>query len=69
MFYLGGSLLWGRKPSRNPWCATGLEWQTDSPPPPHNFAQTPRVAVGPYQYEPRDGSFVSQDGERHEGRH
>ena len=68
MLYLGWSLIWGAKAGGNPWCATGLEWQTTSPPPPHNFAQTPRVAISPYKYDPRDGSFTSQDGSHHSGR-
>ena len=31
----------------NPWHATGLEWQTDSPPPVHNFDEPPVVTQGP----------------------
>ncbi|MFO0891927.1 MAG: cytochrome c oxidase subunit I [Isosphaeraceae bacterium] len=38
----------------NPWRATGLEWQTDSPPPVHNFEQTPVVVRGPYAYSPEE---------------
>ena len=34
----------------NPWQATGLEWQTPSPPPSHNFEVTPEVTRDPYQY-------------------
>jgi cytochrome c oxidase subunit 1 len=68
MLYLAWSLIWGAKAGGNPWCATGLEWLTTSPPPPHNFAQTPRVTSQPYNYEPRDGSFISQDGTHHRGR-
>jgi cytochrome c oxidase subunit 1 len=50
LFYLLGSLLHGRPAGPNPWKATGLEWQTPSPPPPDNFPQTPTVVRGPYQY-------------------
>ena len=39
-----------RRPGRIPWRATGLEWQTPSPPPPDNFAETPIVVRGPYEY-------------------
>jgi cytochrome c oxidase subunit I len=61
-FYLGWSLVWGRRASANPWRATGLEWQTSAPPPAHNFNRAPTVAVAPYQYNPQDGSYVAQDG-------
>ena len=33
MFYLLWSLRYGELAGPNPWQATGLEWQTDSPPP------------------------------------
>ena len=46
----------------NPWPATGLEWQTSSPPPKHNFARTPTVTTGPYNYDPETGRSVSQNG-------
>jgi cytochrome c oxidase subunit 1 len=49
-FYLLHSLLRGAPAGPNPWKATGLEWQTASPPPPHNFAETPTVVRGPYEY-------------------
>ncbi len=65
LFYLSWSLVWGRRASANPWRATGLEWQTASPPPAHNFARTPTVAAAPYQYNPQDGSYIAQDGVAH----
>ncbi len=65
LLYLGWSLFWGRKAGANPWRATGLEWITPSPPPKHNFERTPRVACGPYSYDPELDSFTSQDGTRH----
>ena len=49
-FYLIPSLWLGKPAPANPWGAKGLEWQTSSPPPPHNFDQQPVVATGPYQY-------------------
>jgi cytochrome c oxidase subunit 1 len=49
--YLAWSLRHGRAAPPNPWQATGLEWQTASPPPVHNFAQPPTVVRGPYAYE------------------
>ena len=36
--------------SDNPWQATTLEWATPTPPPHGNFAVTPRVYRGPYEY-------------------
>jgi cytochrome c oxidase subunit 1 len=51
VFYLGWSLLKGRRAPPNPWNATGLEWEVPSPPPPENFEQTPVVIRAPYQYE------------------
>jgi cytochrome c oxidase subunit 1 len=35
----------------DPWGGTTLEWQTSSPPPTENFAETPHVTRGPYKYE------------------
>jgi cytochrome c oxidase subunit 1 len=48
--YLLVSLRWGAEAGPNPWGATGLEWQTSSPPPSHNFDHTPVVTRGPYEY-------------------
>jgi cytochrome c oxidase subunit 1 len=48
--YLLGSLWSGRPAGPNPWRATGLEWQTPSPPPTDNFPETPVVTRGPYDY-------------------
>ncbi|HEX3483950.1 MAG TPA: cytochrome c oxidase subunit I [Micropepsaceae bacterium] len=52
LVYLGWSLFWGPRASANPWQATGLEWQTNSPPPKHNFALMPTVVREPYCYTP-----------------
>jgi cytochrome c oxidase subunit 1 len=46
--YLFWSLKFGAPAGPNPWGATGLEWQTSSPPPAHNFATTPVVTGPPY---------------------
>ncbi len=50
--YLLWSLRYGRVAGRNSWNATGLEWETDSPPPTHNFAVVPIVATEAYGYDP-----------------
>ena len=52
LVYLGWSLFYGKRASANPWGATGLEWQTSSPPPQHNFEHEPRVTAAPYGYQP-----------------
>jgi cytochrome c oxidase subunit 1 len=51
MVYLLWSLKYGKIAGNNPFRATGLEWQTSSPPPTHNFHETPIVTQEPYAYE------------------
>jgi cytochrome c oxidase subunit 1 len=51
LIYLIWSLRNGRVAGRNPWGAWGLEWQTPSPPPTHNFDVTPRVVAEAYAYD------------------
>ena len=50
LIYLIWSLRYGRVAGMNPWRATGLEWQTPSPPPTDNFEETPIVTREPYDY-------------------
>jgi len=50
LIYLLWSLRYGRVAGPNPWAATGLEWQTTSPPPTDNFSETPAVSDEPYNY-------------------
>jgi cytochrome c oxidase subunit I len=52
--YLLWSLRYGERASDNPWRASGLEWETTSPPPKHNFAATPIVVHAPYRYVDED---------------
>jgi cytochrome c oxidase subunit 1 len=59
-FYFLWSLKWGRVAGRNPWRATGLEWQTPSPPPTDNFESVPLVTEGPYQYRADVDEFIPQ---------
>ncbi|MFQ5599165.1 MAG: cytochrome c oxidase subunit I [Candidatus Krumholzibacteriia bacterium] len=48
--YMLWSMRYGPRSSPNPWGAVGLEWQTSSPPPTHNFLETPIVTHEPYHY-------------------
>lgn len=59
LIYLFWSMREGEIAGDNPWGATGLEWQTESPPPTENFAEIPVVTAEPYQYHP-DGTFTPQ---------
>ena len=52
--YLVASLFWGEEAGDNPWHATGLEWTTQSPPLPHNFATQPVVTEDAYEYSKRE---------------
>ncbi len=49
--YFTYSIFYGEKAPANPWPASGLEWQTSSPPPPENFTYTPVVTHDPYEFE------------------
>ena len=44
------SLFAGKRAEMNPWHANSLEWTVPSPPPHGNFATTPVVYRGPYEY-------------------
>ena len=53
-----GLLLWtlvrslknGERASNDPWGGTTLEWAIPSPPPVHNFEETPQVKDYPYDF-------------------
>jgi cytochrome c oxidase subunit 1 len=51
LLYLGWSLKYGAIAGNNPWQATGLEWQIQSPPLTENFIETPVVDHEAYDYE------------------
>jgi cytochrome c oxidase subunit I len=59
-FYLIYSLFKGQAASPNPWRAKGLEWKTASPPPTHNFHETPVVTEEAYDYSTLEDDFVRQ---------
>jgi cytochrome c oxidase subunit I len=58
--YFAWSFFHGRRAPANPWQATGLEWQTTSPPPPGNFVAPP-VVTDPYEYHPKEGPVDAQE--------
>jgi cytochrome c oxidase subunit 1 len=64
--YLLYSLFRGPRAPANPWRAWGLEWQTSSPPPVHNFAKIPVVTHEAYDYEYLDSPY---DGEEKKDDH
>src|SRR5246127_2094113 len=51
LVYLGWSLKYGAIAGENPWQATGLEWQIQSPPLTENFIETPIMDHEAYDYE------------------
>ena len=51
MIYLMYSLKYGEVAGPNPWDARGLEWETTSPPPKHNFLVQPIVDREAYDFE------------------
>jgi cytochrome c oxidase subunit I len=59
LIYFLWSLGYAKKAGPNPWGATGLEWQTPSPPPEHNFDRTPVVTGPAYNYrDPKEAEVV-----------
>jgi cytochrome c oxidase subunit 1 len=54
LVYLGWSLFGGKHAGPNPFDARGLEWETSSPPPTHNFDREPAVPERPYDYDPNE---------------
>ena len=56
--YLTYSIFCGDRAPADPWGSLGLEWQTSSPPLTKNFAVTPVVTSGPYEFPPAEASDV-----------
>jgi cytochrome c oxidase subunit 1 len=48
--YLWHAMRHGPIAEGNPWASRSYEWRTLSPPPPHNFVETPVYTSGPYDY-------------------
>ena len=61
MGYLLWSLRYGKRAVSNPWGATGLEWQTPSPPLTHNFKVTPVVTEEAYAYPTQEEHAHSEE--------
>jgi cytochrome c oxidase subunit 1 len=51
VIYLIHSLFKGKRVGRNPWGSLTMEWETLSPPTPHNFDFEPVFRHGPYDYD------------------
>ena len=51
VIYFLWSLRYGQVAGPNPWGASGIEWQTQSPPLTENFVETPVVTTEPSEYE------------------
>ena len=49
--YLIASLFKGRRVGANPWGSLTMEWETASPPIPHNFDKDMVLEHGPYDYD------------------
>ena len=52
LFYFAWAIRHGARSGDNPFDAKGLEWQTRSPPPTHNFDTPPSVPTKIYDYTP-----------------
>ena len=75
-FLLGGSflifvwnLLWSlwispEKAPPNPWESLGLEWQTATPIPLHNFERIPVILTDPYHYSEEGAPDVADFGDQ-----
>jgi cytochrome c oxidase subunit 1 len=51
LIYLIYALVRGEVAGDNPWDSRGFEWMTTSPPPKHNFDQTPIITQDPHSYQ------------------
>jgi cytochrome c oxidase subunit I len=58
LIYLLWSLRYSPQAGPNPWRATGLEWQTSSPPPTDNFDTQPVVTEEAYAYGAKEQEVV-----------
>lgn len=65
LLYLAWAFFYGKPATGNPWQATGLEWQTPSPPTKHNFRNPPVVTREAYDYDSfENGRQLTTDPDR-----
>ena len=62
LVYLIYSMRYGPHAGPNPWRATGLEWETPSPPPTENFEETPVVTEEAYAYAQMAPAAAATEG-------
>ena len=62
LVYFIYSMRYGPHAGPNPWRATGLEWQTSSPPPTENFEETPVVTEEAYAYAQMAPAAAATEG-------
>ncbi len=62
LIYFIWSMRYGPRATSNPWGATGLEWQTTSPPPVENFTYRPVVTAPPYTYAAQPAAIKEAAG-------
>jgi len=58
LVYMIWSMRYGTPAPANPWGARGLEWETPSPPPTHNFPGVPVVTTEAYDYSAQEATRV-----------
>ncbi len=61
LIYLVESLRTGKQASSNPWHALTFEWETQSPPIPHNFEKIPELKHGPYDFDTVDFKSIEEE--------
>jgi cytochrome c oxidase subunit 1 len=62
LVYFAWSIRHGARAGANPFGAKGLEWETRSPPPTHNFDSPPSVPSKVYDYAPDEPDDVRRAG-------
>lgn len=60
LIYFVWSMRYGQRAESNPYDAFGLEWETSSPPPTFNFAETPTVTFEAYDYAGREEARLAR---------